>query len=309
MTILITGADGFVGAALIRRLQQTPDTDVRACTRRPVRSDAANITWLQTPSLADDVSWLPQLADVDVVIHLAALVHRGDIDSPAIEQEYQAINVAGTRRLAAQAATAGVRRFIFLSSVKVHGDSGGFSETSPLAPTDAYGRSKRDAELALRQLGDSSGLEYVIVRPPLVYGPGVKANFRAIANAVAKGIPLPVGGIDNRRSLIAVDNLVDFLLLCTTHPAAAGEAFLVSDGEDLSTPQLVRMLGAAQARPGRVLRVPVSVLRLGARLIGRATALSRLTGTLRVDISKARKRLDWTPPIGVTEGLKRSFQP
>jgi nucleoside-diphosphate-sugar epimerase len=206
--------------------------------------------------------------------------------------------------LARQAAAAGVKRFVFLSSVKVNGESGRYTEADPPAPEDAYGISKHEAEAALRAIAQDTGMDVVIIRPPLVYGPGVRANFLALMRAVSRGIPLPLGAVNNRRSLVALSNLVDFIITCIEHPAAANETFLLSDGEDLSTTDLIRRLAGAMGRPARLLPVPESVLIAGAALLGRRDIAQRLLGTLRVDTSKARQLLGWVPPITVDEGLR-----
>jgi UDP-4-keto-D-QuiNAc 4-reductase len=219
---------------------------------------------------------------------------------------YHRVNVEGTRRLAEQAAAAGVKRFVFLSSVKVHGEAGHFSEVSPLAPADAYGISKRDAELTLHDAAARTGLQVAIIRSPLVHGPGVKANFQSLVETVRKGTPLPLASVTNRRSLVGVDNLADLIAVCMTHPAAASQAFLVSDGDDVSTPELVRRLAAAVDRPARLLPVPVWALSAAAAITGRLAAVNRLTESLTVDISKARQLLAWTPPVPLDEGLRRA---
>ena len=260
---------------------------------------------MAAPDLAPDADWRLLLAEVDVVVHLAARVHVMSSSSADDVQEYQRVNALGTRRLAEQAAAAGVRRFVFLSSVKVHGESGHFNEDSAMAPADPYGVSKRDSEAALRDVSQRSGLEVVIIRSPLVYGPGVKANFRALLVALQRGKLLPLASIANHRSLVAVDNLADLIVVCMVHPAAASEAFLVSDGEDLSTPELVRRLGTAAGHNARLMPVPVWCLRAVAALIGRSPEIDRLAGSLTVDISKARRLLGWAPPVAVDEGLRR----
>jgi nucleoside-diphosphate-sugar epimerase len=218
--------------------------------------------------------------------------------------EYRRVNVAGTSAFARQAAAAGVKRFVFLSSVKVNGESGRYTEADPPAPEDAYGISKHEAEAALRAIAKDTGMDVVIIRPPLVYGPGVRANFLALMRAVSRGIPLPLGAVNNRRSLVALGNLVDFIVTCIEHPAAANETFLLSDGEDLSTTDLIRRLAAAMGRPARLLPVPESVLIAGAALLGRRDIARRLLGTLQVDTSKAGQLLGWVPPITVDEGLR-----
>ena len=303
--VLVTGASGFVGAAVRRRLANETNWSVRACSRTPPATEGPDAEWVTGGDLSAATEWQPLLSDVDVVVHLAARVHvmsssAGDTGS------YQLVNVQGTRRLAEQAAAAGVRRFVFLSSVKVHGEAGRFTEDSPMDPADPYGVSKRDAEAALRDVGRCTGLEVAIIRSPLVHGPGVKANFRSLMNAVHRGRPLPFASIANRRSLVGVDNLADLIAVCVQHPKAASEAFLVSDGEDVSTPELVRRMAAAAGCSARLLPVPASILRTAAAVLGRSAAMDRLTGSLTVDISKARRVLEWVPPVPLDEGLRRA---
>jgi nucleoside-diphosphate-sugar epimerase len=223
----------------------------------------------------------------------------------ALEQ-FRRVNVAGTLDLARQSAAAGVRRFVFLSSVKVNGEAGCYTESDAAAPGDAYAISKHEAEVGLREIGAATRMEIVIIRPPLVYGPGARANFGALVRAVARGVPLPFGRVDNRRSLVGLDNLVDFILTCATHPAAAHETFLVSDGEDLSTADLVRRMGRAMGRPARLLPIPPALLMHAATLLGRRDLAGRLLGSLQVDITKAKRQLGWTPPVSVDEGLRRA---
>jgi nucleoside-diphosphate-sugar epimerase len=219
---------------------------------------------------------------------------------------FRAVNVAGTEQLARQAAE--VRRFIFMSSVKVNGEGGSvaYRETDLPAPQDDYGMSKYEAECGLREIAVETGMEMVMVRSPLVYGPGVKANFQALMRALVRGIPLPLGAIHNRRSLVALDNVVDLLVTCIEHPAAANETFLVSDGEDLSTTELIRRLARAMCRPARLIPMPTTVLMAGATLLGKREVMRRLCGTLQVNITKVREVLGWAPPVSVDEGLRRT---
>jgi nucleoside-diphosphate-sugar epimerase len=224
---------------------------------------------------------------------------------------FRAVNVEGTLNLARQAAAGGVKRFVFVSSVKVNGEETEldqpFNEDDEPCPIDPYGISKMEAEQGLRQLSADTGMEVVIIRPPLVYGPGVKANFAALIRAVQRGWPLPLGALYNQRSLVALDNLVDFIVTCITHPQAANQTFLVSDGQDRSTTELLRSMAQAARVPARLLPVPVWALQAGASLLGKGDSVQRLCGNLQVDISKARNLLGWVPPVSVEEGLRRAM--
>lgn len=256
--------------------------------------------------LGSEQDWRAAVSGVDAVVHLAARVHvmRDVVSDPLTE--FRRINVGGTERLARQAAAAGVRRFLFLSSIKVNGESGTFSESDSAAPMDPYGVSKHEAEQSLARVAAVSGMAVVIIRPPLVYGPGVKANFRALIRAVERGVPLPFGAIDNRRSLVGLDNLIDFIVTCLEHPAAANETFLVSDGEDVSTADLVRRLARAMGRPARLIPVPSGIMLLLAEALNKGDVAQRLLGSLQLNTSKARAVLGWTAPISVDEGLRRA---
>ncbi|WP_310340522.1 SDR family oxidoreductase [Rhodoferax saidenbachensis] len=289
--VLITGSTGFVGRALMQKMGPwAPETATRG-------------EWM---------SGAVAMNDIRGVVHLAARVHVMREDQSEPLTAFRAANVDGTMRLAHQAAAAGVRRFVFVSSVKVNGESTSpghaFTETDRPAPQDAYGQSKYEAEMALRQLAIDSGMEVTIVRPPLVYGPGVKANFATLMSAVQRGLPLPLGCIENQRSLIGLDNLVDFLLVCLHHPKAANQTFLISDAQDVSVAELIRSLARACGRPAYLLPVPVWILKSFATFSGRQDVVSRLVADLQVDISKARDVLGWTPPVSLNEGLCRAFQ-
>jgi len=249
---------------------------------------------------------MPVVSNVDVVVHLAARVHvmRDAARDPITE--YRRVNTEGTLNLARQAATAGAQRFVFLSSVKVNGETGSFRESDVPAPSDAYGLSKYEAEQGLKEIAAETGMAVVIIRSPLVYGPDVQANFRALMRGLALGIPLPLAAVDNRRSLVGLDNLVDLIVTCIEHPAAANETFFVSDGEDLSTPQLISRLARAMGRPARLIPLPPTLLTTGAMLLGKRDVAQRLLGSLQVDISKARRLLGWSPPVSLDEGLTRT---
>lgn len=263
--------------------------------------------------MGPDTDWSRALAGCSAVVHAAARVHVITEVAEDPLARFRHVNVAGTLNLAAQAAAAGVRRFVFVSSVKVNGEGTmehrPFTASDAPAPQDPYGISKDEAEQGLRQIAQDTGMEVVIVRPPLVYGPGVKANFASLMRALQYGLPLPLGAVtQNRRSLVALDNLVDLLLTCVDHPAAANQTFLVSDGEDLSTAELLRRMGLAMGRRARLLPVPPALLKLGAMALGKADMVQRLLGSLQVDITHTHQTLGWTPPIGVDEGLRRAAE-
>ena len=314
MRVLVTGGTGHVGGALLRRLSTETAWQLRAAVRAAPADAAeavAGCEYVVTGDLAGaDLTGIA--ADCQVVVHTAARVHVMGDSGPSALAEYRRVNVDGTLNLAREAARCGVRRFIFISSVKVNGESTApgapFRESDDARPQDPYSVSKWEAELALRDLCSRAGMEYVIVRPPLVYGPGVRANFLALAMAVKRGVPLPMGAIRNQRSLIATDNLVSFLQRCMDHPAAADETFLVSDGQDLSTAELVRGMAAALDRPARLLPVPCGLLRAAGALTGRQLQIQRLLENLQVDIGKARQQLSWTPPFTVQEGLQHAMR-
>ncbi len=257
--------------------------------------------------------WGLALQGVDAVVHCAARVHVMQDDATDPLQAYREVNVKGTLNLASQAAQAGVQRFVFVSSIKVNGECTEvgmpFTADDVPAPEDPYGVSKHEAEELLRKIAIETGMEVVIIRPPLVYGPGVKANFESMMRWLARGVPLPLAAVtQNRRSLVALDNLVDLIVTCLNHPSAANQTFLVSDGEDLSTAQLLKRMSAAMGKPARLFYVPPGLLKLGATLLNKPGIYQRLCGSLQLDIAKTRQLLDWTPPLSVDEGLRRAAE-
>ena len=264
---------------------------------------------MEVGDITSHTDWSAALAGVDLVVHAAARAHVLG-DSPDHDALYMETNAEGTRRLAQSCAAAGVRRFVFLSSIKVNGEETvtkvAYRPEDPPRPHDVYGRSKWAGERALAAIAQMSGMEVVVVRPPLVYGPGVKANFLRLLSFVQRGWPLPVGAVNNRRSLVSLWNLCHLIERLLSHPGAAGRTWMVSDGEDLSTPELVRRIGLAMHRRARVVPIPVPVLRWLGRVSGREAEVARLCGSLCVDISETRTRLDWSPSMEMDEALSRT---
>ena len=303
MKALVTGANGFVGTALCARLAASGHGVVPA-----VRRMSGLPHEIVVGNLDASTDWRPALSGCDVVIHLAARVHVMDDTADDPLTLYRATNTDATLNLAGQAMQARVKRFVYVSSIKVNGEGGDvpYRETDAAAPEDAYAISKWEAEQGLHRIAADTGLEVVILRPPLVYGPGVKANFLNMMRWLHRGVPLPFGAIHNRRSLVALDNLVDFIVACLDHPAAANQTFLVSDGEDLSTTDLLRRMAAALNVPARLFPVPQNLLEAGFKVAGKSDFARRLCGSLQLDITKARTVLSWYPPVPVNEGLRRT---
>lgn len=300
---LITGATGFVGQSLCQMLEER-GLPFRPASRLP-RPGHCTIG-----AITGQTDWGQALAGIDTVIHLAARVHvMRETDGDPLEK-FRAMNVEATLHLARAAAKAKVRRFVFASSIKVNGESTrqgfAFQADDTPDPQDAYGLSKAEAERALLTFGKESGLEIVIVRPPLVYGPGVGANFALLMRLAGSGLPSPFGACDNRRSLVYVGNLCDLLLTAARHPQAAGQVFLAGDGEDLSTHQLFRRLAQLQGRHALSLPIPPSLLKTLAKMIGKTSISDRLLKNLQVDIGKAGSQLDWVPPYPVAYGLQQT---
>lgn len=305
--ILVTGATGFIGRFLCKQLL-ADGLRVRGTLRElaPKSSLAEGVEPAIIQALGPDTTWGDALVGIGTVMHLAARVHiMGD---PLVNPlaEFRRVNVEGTIHLAREAAKAGVRRLVFISSIKVNGEETviPYTSDSPADPSDPYGISKWEAEQALRKIEAETGLEVVVVRPALVYGPGVKANFLKLIDIVSRGIPLPLASINNKRSLIYVGNLVDALTICAMHPAAAGQSYLVSDGEDVSTPELIRRIAKALCVPVRLLPFPLQLIELAGKLTGKSGAVTRLKGSLAVDNSKIKFELDWQPPLTMEEGLR-----
>jgi nucleoside-diphosphate-sugar epimerase len=306
MRILITGANGFVGSALIPILK-SHGHQIRASVRRPGITPVPDT--VVTGEIGPDTDWTEALSGIDAVIHLAARVHHMDnpADPSLVIGAYRRVNVEGTRRLAESAAAAGVRRMVFVSTIKAVTENSGdvpVTEATPPAPETPYGISKLEGERALAQVGERTGLETVILRPPLVYGPGVGANFLRLLVLCRNAPPLPLGAIQNRRSLVFVENLAGAIALCVEHPGAAGGCFLVHDGKTLSTPELIRTLAGIMHRPARLFSIPPPLLRGALTLVGRRDAYARLAASLELDDQRLRQTLGWQPFWSQEDGLR-----
>ncbi|MES2236494.1 MAG: SDR family oxidoreductase [Pseudomonadota bacterium] len=306
MKVLVTGASGFVGRSLCDALLRKGYSEYSIVPA--VRSPRGLPGECVVGEIDGKTDWREALHGVHAVVHLAARVHVMNDRVADPLTIFRSVNTEGTLHLARQCVAAGMQRFVFISSIKVNGEerAAPYTEADTPAPEDAYAISKWEAEQGLRQIAAETGLEVVILRPPLVYGPGVRANFLALLRAVARGIPLPLGAISNQRSLVYVGNLVDAMLRCLEHPAAADHTFLISDDEAVSTPQLVRRMAAALDRPARLVALPVPLLRAAATLAGKSALVTRLAGSLTIDSSAIRRELSWTPPFTLDEGLRET---
>jgi len=303
--ILTTGGSGFVGTSLLRALEGHDLVVLGRCKPR------VSLLPFYRFEFNDHSQCEGALQDVDIVIHCAARVHVMDDSSPDPLAAFREVNTFGTLNLARQAAAAGVKRFILLSSIKVNGESTlngkPFKYDDAPKPEDAYGISKAEAEAGLKQIAADTGMEEVIIRPPPVYGPGVKANFAAMMKLAQKNLPLPLGAIHNKRSLVALDNLVDLIVTCIDHPNAANQTFLVSDDQDISTTELLKLMTRAAGKKPWLVPVPMGWLKLAGKLTGKQAVIDRLCGNLQVDISHTKQTLGWKPPLTVEEGIARSF--
>ena len=303
MKVLVTGAAGFVGRTLCSHLQ-THDHAVVPVVRH-ASGRAVEVIVVNIDGVTD---WKPALSGCEAVVHLSARVHVMDDTDQGTFALYRATNTDATLNLARHAAQTGVKRFVFISTIKVNGEGRDepYIETDIVAPVDPYAISKWEAEQGLQQIARDTGLEVVILRPPLVYGPGVKANFLRLMRLIQQGWPLPFGAVKNRRSLLYLGNFVDAIRLCVEHPAALGQTFLLDDGQTVSTPDLIREIANAMHRPARLIPVPVSLLELAGWMTGRSAAVSRLTGSLSVDSQAIRSQLNWVPPYSMQAGLAQT---
>jgi nucleoside-diphosphate-sugar epimerase len=306
--VLITGGRGFVGSSLRSKLVNGDWRVVVGSREGGLAVDGKDMPYVYLPLSSEPSRWQEALKSIDCVVHLAAQVHRMRGDRIP-DSSFELINVEGSRFAAEQSALAGVKRFVFLSSAKVNGEgraSSAYRADDPVAPQDAYGRSKSAAERVIAEICRRSGMELAVIRPPLVYGPGVRANFYKLMRMVQLGLPLPLASIRNRRSLVGVSNLVDFIGTCMVHPLATGKVWLVSDGEDLSTPDLIRRLARFMHRPARLFSCPPLVLKATSRLLGLDGEATRLCDSFMLDTRPARDILHWRAPICLNEGLRQT---
>jgi nucleoside-diphosphate-sugar epimerase len=307
MQVVVTGANGFVGRALCKEAVSR-NVAVRGITRVSVGLPIG-VESIAFGSIDGNTDWKDVLIGCEVVVHLAARVHvMHEVTVDPLE-EFRRVNVQGTLNLARQAAAAGVRRFVFVSSIGVNGSETfhqPFTPEDSVTPHSPYAVSKYEAEMGLKALSAETDIEVVIIRPPLVYGPCAPGNFGSLMHWLQRGVPLPLDGIRNKRSLVSLVNLVDLIVTCLTHTAAANQTFLVSDGEDVSTTELLRLMGQAIGKPACLLPVPASWFKLAASLVGKPEVAQRLFGSLQVDISKTRELLGWVPPLSLDEGLRRA---
>jgi len=314
MRVLVTGCSGFIGRHLVNRLVDegySVDCVVRRGSGPPLALPAGAVSLVEIDDLATETDWSSRLQGIDAVVHLAARVHVMDETAADPLASFRRVNVDASRRLAEAAVAAGVKRFVYLSSIKVNGErtlGRPFRADDQPAPEDPYAVSKLEAEQLLWQLAAGSATEFVVIRPPLVYGPGVKGNFARLVRLAMRGLPLPLGALRNRRSMVSVDNLVDFIGVCLVHPGAAGQVFLVSDGHDWSSAELVRAIEIELLGRSRLFRVPAVLLSMLARLLGRHALMTRLSESLQVDIEKNRELLGWQPVQSWSEALRRAVR-
>ncbi|MCD5380543.1 SDR family oxidoreductase, partial [Candidatus Gracilibacteria bacterium] len=305
--ILVTGATGFIGQHLVQELVNN-NFEVAVTIRKKNNLFSSTVTQFIVKDIESDPDWTAVLQDIECVIHLAGRAHVLKDKNPDPLTEFRRVNTDGTINLAHQAIKLGIKRFIFISSIGVNGNVNNkpFSVNDIPNPIEPYAVSKYEAEFELQKLTNGSKMETVIIRPPLVYGPNAPGNFAQLIKVTNKGIPLPLGEIHNQRSFIAIENLIDLIITCIKHPAAANKTFLASDDEDLSTTDLLRRMAIALEKPSRLIPIPPSIITLGATLLGKKEIAQRLCGSLQVDINHTKKTLDWKPPVSVDEALKKT---
>ena len=308
MKVLVTGVNGFIGNAISCRLISDKIYVIGSVRHKKLSKGVKQIRTIEVGEINDKTEWGEALQDIDTVIHLAGRVHKIRDLGKDPKELYERVNVDGTKKLVMQSIKKRVKRFIFLSTVKVNGEENKnpYKETDIPSPQDAYSISKYEAEINIKDITKTSEMEFVIIRPPLVYGPCVKANFLKLIRIVDRGIPLPFASIGNKRSMIYIENLVDAVLLCVQHPNAAGQTYLVSDGQDVSTPGLIRMIAAALQTKPRLFRCPPLALYMAGRFTGKGPTVDRLIGSLTVDTGKIKSELGWTAPFTLGEGLQKT---
>jgi len=310
MKVMVTGASGFLGQKLCPILEDAGFEIVPVFRARQLEPGKGIPNAIFVKSIDATTDWTNKLIDVEVVIHLAARAHVMHDHETDVLSNYRKINVEGTRNLAKQAAESGVKRLVYLSSIKVNGEETNdqpFSADQAPNPEDSYAISKMEAEAALRKIQKTTNMEVVIIRPPLVYGPGVKGNLLALVNMIKKGVPLPLGTVDNRRDLVSIYNLCDLIRVCILHPAAPGDTLLVSDNESISTTEMIRYIAKGLNRNARCFPVPIWALKYLAGLFGKKAKVEKLTGNLQIDMSPTQQVLDWNPPLTVAESFRKMF--
>ena len=308
--MLVTGATGFIGSELMQQLANDSELQLRAAARKKIEGLPVNISTYQIGDIDAHTDWREALAECRTVIHTAARAHiMGDSAQDPLA-EFRRVNVDGTLNLARQAIDAGVKRFIFISSIKVNGEGGSnriYHFDDPAAPEDDYGLSKWETEQGLRALCTKSSMELVVIRPPLIYGPGVKGNLELLAKVIDKGLPLPLGAIENQRDMLSLNNLIDLIKTCIEHPAAPGQVFLCCDNEPISTPLLIKLIANGLEKTARLWPVPVSVLNLLACLTGRQAMIKRLSSDFKIDMQHTMNTLEWQPTFSVADSMHWAF--
>lgn len=303
--VIITGANGFVGSATFKKISELEQYAVSGIVRHNTKKN----NFISIGDINSETDWSNILRDQNVVIHTAARAHVMIDKAVNPLAEYRRVNVEASVNLAKQAAAAGVNRFIFISSIKVNGDGGEstrvYYHNDPPAPEDNYGISKAEAEVELKKIAEDTGMEMVIIRPTLIYGPDVKGNFNSLIKLVCRGLPLPLGAIHNCRSMVAIDNLIDLIVTCIDHPKASDQTFLVSDDQDMSTTELLEVMAHSFNKKAILIPIPAKLLHIAARLLGKEAIVDRLCGSLKVDITHTKDTLGWRPPVTMEQQLAK----